>query len=305
MGNTELKRTIASLLGKEITHFELKGKGMCNNAYYLETSDGNNYLVKEERPDKETDEQNNLVVEGGLIQRLNMLDPSLPVPQIAFVSESPRLYGYSYLQGVMMVDLWPSLLEEKRISLCESVGNLHAQLGRLIDENTARDVGLVIDFDNTVPESYDSFLNDTELPADWKSLAQEAYRVYNETHDQAIFQCIHNDAHNENVILNAEGELVSFIDFGDSEFADVHKDFCYYVRHYPDYVKYVIDSYQKSSGNEISEKRVILYALLRDLDEVAWYFHNPEDEQKRLLKSPGILVAQRVENYKKLLGDYI
>ena len=39
MNGEELKNKIQEILGKEITTFVLKGKGACNNAYYIETVD--------------------------------------------------------------------------------------------------------------------------------------------------------------------------------------------------------------------------------------------------------------------------
>lgn len=49
----KFKLQIQKLLGKKITQFVLKGKGACNNAYYLETDKGEKYIVKQEREIKE------------------------------------------------------------------------------------------------------------------------------------------------------------------------------------------------------------------------------------------------------------
>lgn len=307
MENSELKQKIENLLGEEVVTFVLKGKGMANNAYYLETKTGNKYLVKEERADKETDEQNNLIAEGNIIKRLNELDPNLPVPQVAFVSETLKMYCYKYIDGEMMIHAWASLSEENRQILSEEIGLFHARLGKLIMQDDAQKAGLQIDLNSTLGEEMEKnctdFLADQELPEEWRGLVELARKIFTETESSALFQCIHNDAHNENIIVK-DGKLESFIDFGDSEFADAHRDFCMYVRHHSDYVQYILNAYIQASGNELSKKRVVAFAFMRDLDEVAYYFHNPLEEQKRLQELPGIPVKQRVENYKRLLAEW-
>ena len=67
----KIKNTIQKLLKSEISKFVLKGKGLVNNAYYIETVDDKKYMVKMERGDKEFQPQNDLVTEAKVIQILH------------------------------------------------------------------------------------------------------------------------------------------------------------------------------------------------------------------------------------------
>lgn len=123
----------------------LKGRGMCNNVYLVTTQGGDEIVVKEERPDKETDEQNDLMVEGGVMSFLTSIEPILPIPKVLFISDRPKLLGYQYIEGDLMIDVWKEMTEGMRTDVCRSIGIFHGALGRLIDEAQANKLGLQID----------------------------------------------------------------------------------------------------------------------------------------------------------------
>ncbi len=77
MKQSKLKFIVQNELGKKISKFELKGKGMCNNVWFIETEDTSKYLIKQEREDKEIEEENDLLTEAKIITALNQKSPSL------------------------------------------------------------------------------------------------------------------------------------------------------------------------------------------------------------------------------------
>ncbi len=141
----ELKVKIQELLRKAITKFVLKGKGYCNNAYYIETSDKSKYIVKEQGNDKELQEQNDLAIEAVVIQQLYKIGLSVPIPRVIFVSEKPKMYGYEYIEGDMMMDVWESLSETERIDICRTLGYFHSEIGKKFTKEMAKQIGIKID----------------------------------------------------------------------------------------------------------------------------------------------------------------
>ena len=98
----EIKLNIQKHLGKEITQFLLRWKGAVNYAYYIETNDGNKYVLKQEKEVKEFQPQNDLVIESKVANQLSDLDLSVPMPHVVFVSENPKMYAYEYIDGDLM-----------------------------------------------------------------------------------------------------------------------------------------------------------------------------------------------------------
>lgn len=302
MTDFDLRRTVESLLGQEVVTLSLAKKGMCNDVYYAETTAGGRFSIKAERKDKSATEQNDLLIEANLLRRLNRQSHTFPVPQIAFVSESPILYGYRYVEGTVMFQAWLSLSDDERISLSTSLGRFHAILGKLITAADSLELGLRSGPDENLERNCKRFLASSRPPIEWKKLVERAWSAFEETLSEAHYQCIHNDAHPENIIVNGS-KLASVVDFGDCEFNDISKDLCYYVRHYPNHYRYVLDAYSEVTGNRLSEKRVVLHALLTDL---VYFFSNPNQEQReleRIQKYCGIPVNTRVENYQRLLAE--
>jgi aminoglycoside phosphotransferase (APT) family kinase protein len=296
---------IQSLLNKEIKTFSPKGRGMCNNTYFVEASDGKKYLIKEEREDKETNEQNDLVTEGNVIKRLYDLEPTLPIPNVVFVSDNPKMYGYEYVEGEMMVDAWEKLTESEKVDVAKSIGAFHANIGKRLTVDQAREVGIIVDkstgLDSSGEKKIQDFLDDN-VPESYKETVQRAKKLFDETQEYAIFQCIHNDTHNENTILHDQS-LAAVIDFGDCEYGDVHREFAYHVRRYPEYLEHFIAGHKASSGKELSLKRIISYAVIADAKEVAYYYHNPEREAENVLRLGMLTADKRMANYKSLMNQ--
>jgi aminoglycoside phosphotransferase (APT) family kinase protein len=278
-----LKDKIQELLGKEITRFLLKGKGACNNAYYIETVDGSKYIIKEERIDKEFQPQNDLTIEAKVIEQLYMIGLSTQIPRVVFVSENPKMYGYEYIEGETMRGVWQSLSEEEKISICRALGCFHAEIGRKFTKDTAENTGIVINESSDVhPETLKDckiILVNPNVPDEFKMLAREARAVFDTTMDKGIFQFIHNDSHHENILIK-DKKISGVIDFGEVEYGEIAKEFSRYIRDFPDYFQHIISAYEKESGNKLSYERLVSNALLSGLNEIVENYLKGGDNKK-------------------------
>ncbi len=294
----KIKLKIQEFLGKEIMQFVLKGKGDCNYAYYVETHDGGKYIVKQEREHKETEDQNDLVVEGNLLKKLYATNLSTPVPNVIFVSENPKLYGYEYIEGELMRGVWNSLSEDERINICHSLGRFHAEIGKNFTKEMCEASGIDMNYSlephPQVGRDYQMLITDPNVPADFIDLVKDAKKIFDGTADKVVFQFLHNDGHHENVIIK-DKEISGIIDFGDSEYGEIAKEFSRYIRDYPDYFKYIVSSYEGISGNKLSYARLVSNALISGfIDIVQDYWKGGQDKIKS---------EKSIATYRKLISE--
>jgi Ser/Thr protein kinase RdoA (MazF antagonist) len=275
--SNDLKIKIEEILGKQINHFSLKGKGDCNYAYYLETFDGEKYIVKVEREYKETEDQNDLVVEGNIIRQLHNAKPTTPVPHVVVVSENPKLYIYEYIEGDLMRGVWDSLSEEEKIDICRSLGRFHAEIGQKLTKDICQESGVDIS-DSTglrpkiIEDEYNRLIQDASLPEEFISLVKKAKQIFDGTADNLVFQFIHNDGHPENILIKNK-EISGVIDFGDAEYGEVAKEFSRYLRDLPDHFSHIVSSYEEVSGNKLSLSRIVSNSLISGFPEIAEDYH--------------------------------
>jgi len=260
-----LQSQIQTLLGKKISQFTLRGKGACNNAYSVETHEGDKYIVKQERDIKEFQPQNDLSVEADVAQRLYKLSLTVAIPHVVFVSESPKMYCYEYIAGDMMREVWASLSEEEKVSICRDLGRFHAEIGKRFTKQMAYESRIKIDespeVHPEVSQEYNELILSPDVPEEFKMLAKEARLIFEGTMGDVVFQFIHNDSHHENIIVK-DNKISGIIDFGNAEWGEIAKEFSRYIRDYPDYFKYIVSSYEQESGNKLSYKRLVSNALL-------------------------------------------
>ena len=261
----ELKTIIQNLLNKEITQFSLKGKGAVNNAYYIETSDGKKYIVKQERTDKEVQPQNDLVTEARVTKMLCELNLSIPIPNIIFISEVPKMYCYEFIEGNPMKELWINLTEAERVDICCKLGYFHAEIGKKFTKEMAEKVGIKIDMSPDLhPEvlaEYNRLILDEAVPEEFVKLVKLAKSIFERTQSRLVFQFLHNDAHHENVIIR-DKIISGFIDLGMSEYGEIAKEFSRYIRDYPGYFQHIVSAYEKESGSVLSYGRLVSNALI-------------------------------------------
>ncbi len=285
MDNPEkLKSQIQTFFCIEIRQLILKGKGAVSIAYYVETTDGGKYIVKQERIDKEFQPQNNLAVEAKVAQQLYDLNLSVLTPRVVFVSENSKMYGYEYIEGDLMRGIWKTLSENERISICTKLGHFHAEIGKKFTKEMAEAAGIKInmsaDLHPEVSADYDKLILDPGVPEEFKILVKKAKSIFEKTQDTLVFQFLHNDSHHENIIIK-DKKISGIIDFGDAEYGEIAKEFSRYIRDFPDYFRYIVSAYEKESGNQLSYERLISNALLYGfIDIVEEYRKGGEEKVK-------------------------
>jgi aminoglycoside phosphotransferase (APT) family kinase protein len=290
-----LKAHIQELLGKEITQFNLKGKGCCNNAYYLQTNDGAQYIVKQERSDKEMYEQNTLQVEAKVAKQLH--DLGFSTPKVVLTSEEPMMYGYEFIEGEMLIDVWKALTEEEKISICHELGAFHAGISKKFTKDMSVTAGVRIStlkgLHPEVLDDYNRLILRPDTPTQFISLVKRAKSIFDETINEVHFHFLHNDLHHENVIIK-DKKISGVIDFGDSEYGETAKEFSRYVRDFPGHFMHIITTYEEKTGNKLPQKRIISNALISDfVDQVEAYQKGGEHREK---------AEQAMETYSRLLG---
>lgn len=294
----KLQSSIQELLPDKIVTFTLKGKGAVNNAYLVETENESKYIVKQEREDKEFQPQNNLIVEANVIKKLSSQGLISPIPKIVFISENLKTYGYEYIEGDMLRRVWLSLTEEEKIHICKLLGEFHAEMGEKISKVDAEALGVVIDpstdLHPEVSKDYISILENKDVPEEFKSIASNAKLIFDTTHEDVVFQFLHNDAHHENVIIK-DKEISGIIDFGNAEYGEIAKEFSRYIRDFPVHFQYIISAYEEKSGNKLSYKRLVTNSLISGLiDNVEDYLKGGESRVK---------AETAIATYKRLIGE--
>jgi len=295
--NTAHKLKIQELLGKEIISCIVKGEGAVNVAYEVKTKDGGTYVVKQEREDKQFEPQNNLVTEARVAKQLNGLPLSVLTSRVVFISENPSMYGYEYIQGDLLRNVWGALSEEEKIDVCKSLGTFHADIAKKFTKEMSRACGIEISESTGLhPEivsDYNRLIVDTTVPNNLIGLVKQARRMFDDTAKESVFHFIHNDAHHENILIK-DKKISGIIDFGESMYGEVAKEFSRYIRDFPNHFQYIVSTYEQASGNKLSHERLVSNALVSGFVDIVEEYQKGGEYRLRAEKS--------VEVYKTLLG---
>lgn len=271
MHTQKLRVEIEQQLGRKIQRFSLLGKGMCNNAWLVLAEDQQRYVIKEEKAEKQEEEENDLLVEAEIIVKLNEKLPELPIPQVVFINENPKMYGYEYAKGELMKIAWNSLTEGQRNEVCIGLASFHANLINALNMGEIEELQLSVNLsdeeDEDAVEDLKLFQADVELAENYKEMAKLCYEIVQATASQAILGLCHNDSHHENILIQ-EGQLSCVIDFGDADFGDIHREFTRYFQDYPGYADLIIQNFEKQSGKKLSKKRILALTVLDALEEL-------------------------------------
>jgi len=278
------KLKIQEFLSGEITRCFLKGKGAVNYAYYIETRDGKKYIVKQERDDKEFQPQNDLIMEARVAQQLYALKLPVPIPKVVFISENQKMYGYEYVEGDLLREVWKDLSESEKKDICRHLGKFHAEIGKKFTKEMAEIIGIKINMSAhlhpEVSTDYDWLILDANVPENFRTLLKEARSIFERTQNKLVFQFLHNDSHHENIII--KNKVISgIIDFGNAEYGETAKEFSRYIRDFPDYFQYIVSSYEEESRNKLSRERLVSNALLSGfIDIMEDYRKGGENREK-------------------------
>lgn len=292
---------IASVEGyfkQVVSDFEILGQGMCNSVYSFKLKD-KKFCLKVERPDKETKEQNDIIVEAKVIQLLNKKDPTLEIPIVSMIDTQNRFYVYEFFDGKLLEKSFYTLDEGSLPRLFRNFGILHVRQA-MVSKEEAISLDLLIDEKGTLYYYNYPFVGGEieNLPSDWsddwRKCIKKAYGIYTSKLDQKYIQFIHNDAHEGNILINQNQDFC-LIDFGDAMFGDIHSDFVSYIHSYPDYWQYVVDGYEEKSSMKLSRERLVSVALFRHLKGLIKIWNNNGDREH---------VNEKMDYYKSLLDTF-
>ena len=270
MLNETLHTYIENSLSKQMKSLSLYGKGMCNDIWLAVTDDNHLFLIKQAREKTEEEEQNDLLLEARLIQKLKQENSSLCIPDVVFASESPRMYGYKYVAGDTMRDAWPTLAERERMELCESLGRFHSSLQTTLREDKIIELGITNNhsqFDAEEIEDLERFIGNTSVSLHYRQAIKYIFKIFASTNSYAFDRLCHNDTHFENILVY-ESKLACVVDFGDADFGDVHREFTRYYQDFPDYFEHIVHAYETDSGHNLSHQRIKTRAMLDIVDEL-------------------------------------
>ena len=257
--------TLEQEIGVKVSEIKLFGKGMCNYVYLVTLVNGNQLIIKQERKDKETEEQNNIIIEAKIIKYLKNKIKSLQIPNIRFYNDHLGLYCYDFISGNTMKNEWLYMSEEERVSLCKNLGKFHARFHNSCQAEEVKNLGLIMNQSSEMEANLlihlEHLLKNKKLPNNLSYLLEKAIKVFNTTKNEAIFRLIHNDIHHENILVE-KSNISAIIDFGDTEFGDIRKEFHRYLLDYPKYFDYILAEYQNNVSFKVSKDRILSYTIL-------------------------------------------
>jgi len=303
MQNTSTKELITivqGLLNSEIIAFELKDAGVVNSAYYIETKGVKKYILKVEKAEKDFTPQNSLVVESTVAEKLHSLRLPINSPKVVFTEANPAMYCYEYIEGEVLRSVWKSMSHEGRIDVCKQLGKFHSEIGKQISKEDCIKLGVKINesagLHPEVETDYEKIIADAIIPEEYINIAIKAKEIFDSALDSSVFQFLHNDGHHENILIK-EREISGIIDFGESEYGEVAKEFSRYIRDFPDYYEYIVASYEDCSGNKLSRKRLVSNSFLSDLPDIIDDFKKDDEGAQK--------ANMKIETYTRLLSKYV
>jgi aminoglycoside phosphotransferase (APT) family kinase protein len=101
--------------------------------------------------------------------------------------------------------------------------------------------------------------------------------------DRPTYGFLHGDLHKGNILVY-ESKLIGIVDLGKSIIGDIHKDFSHHMRHYPEYIDIIIESYENETGVKLSKNKIIFYAFLKDMEKLIYHLDKYEMHTKKMVK---------------------
>ena len=110
--------------------------------------------------------------------------------------------------------------------------------------------------------------------------AEQTVREYNAmTQEKTEYVVLYNDLHTENMAFDAgTGRLNGLVDFSDVTTGDINRDFSSLYRFDPSFMKAVAEKYQELTGRLLNPRRMVVYARINELCDLAEYVDKPQSE---------------------------
>jgi aminoglycoside phosphotransferase (APT) family kinase protein len=205
---------------------------------------------------------------------LGLLDGriAVPIPHVIFVGKQFRYIGYRRIAGTTLSEEEGALIPPReRKRLARQTALFLFELHNALSIDNAREIGIreydISRFDKICSVVSAKFRNDRRLV----SFAERAVLEFSGlANDPGLKRVLHWDLHNGNMILEAGTySLNGVIDFGRMFICDVHAEFRSIFRFNPDLARETMDEYNSMSGLKLCFRRVMLYAWLVRLSDLA------------------------------------
>jgi aminoglycoside phosphotransferase len=202
---------------------------------------------------------------------------SVKIPEVLFRGRSLDYIGYRKIPGVTLSEeAGASIPAFERKRLSQQIASFLAELHAAVDVETAKRAGLeehdVSSFDKIYPVIAARFPDDQRLV----EFTRHASLEFSEMTSHAPNRVLHWDLHNGNMILDpADHSLRGVVDFDTVRIADVHAEFRSLYRFNPALAAESMEAYEKLAGVNLSFRRVMLYAWLVKLSDLAQSADSP------------------------------
>lgn len=206
---------------------------------------------------------------------------SLPIPNIKFIGKSYLYTGYKKIQGEKLSrEIIDSLSEEERTKLVYDLANFLNEFHGSFSVDKAKEMGIEeedhFSYHNSINKKLVEKIGDGKL-ADFVKKTLKEYAQIIKSEDEILI--LYNDLHEDNMAFDAkEKKLNGIFDFGDVMIEDVNREFCYLFRLDPQFMEEVVREYEKISGRKIDTNRVILYAKINEMSDLAEYIDKPDSK---------------------------
>lgn len=267
-----LKEVVKKELGQDLKELHFLGRGACNNLYYCKFQNLQELVIKEERPDKLDNEINDLMTEAKIVKALNY-NGMKKVPNIQFINEKYKIYAYKYLQTTTLDSQISNFSKQEFETLIDDLCKFHAQLHSIVLKKdhpgiTTVDMGQFFRNASTKLSSLERTCESGERI--YLLLKQVKNQLEEHLHIRTKTALIQGDAHPGNIIVD-NNRLVSIIDFGKCQVADIHIDFSHYIRAFPEYTDKIIECYWKYTKYRLSKDRLLLFAIILDISKTTYH----------------------------------
>ncbi len=203
---------------------------------------------------------------------------TLAIPQIEFVGKAASYMGYHKIPGTRFTNrLLGSLTARERARLVRDLANFLFEIHSAMSVSEAKRIDLRDElprpFHDRIPIIIKKHIENKKI-IQFLNETVTAFRKLGHTHDRLVF--LYNDLHNDNMAWNTKTKRLNGIfDFGDVAVGDIHLDFHPLYKFNQHLMEEVVRAYERRATTKLSLPRIIIYARMNELADLAEYIDQP------------------------------